>query len=148
MQTMTTLNHRSATPTETRGRRRGRAPVVVAAVAAAVAVWLVARVAGVDLTVDRNSGGDAVNVGLGMVAIASALAGLAGWGLLAVLERVTSRARTIWTNVALCVLVVSLAAPIGAGSNVGTKLALAGTHLAVAAVLIPRLRRTVEPTRR
>ncbi len=147
MHTMTTPDERIATPTGTTQRRQGRALVVVAAVAAAVAVWLVARVAGADLTVEQGSGGGAAHVGLVMVAVMSALAGLAGWGLLAVLERSTSRARALWTYVALGVLVLSLVGPLGAGTTAGTKLALVGAHLATAAVLVAGLRRTVQQAR-
>ncbi len=148
MHTMTTPDQRSATPTEpaptgTTQRRQGRALMVIAAVAAAVAVWLVARLAGADLTVEQGSGGGAAHVGLVMVAAMSAVAGLAGWGLLAVLERSTPRARTLWTYAALGVLVISLVGPLGAGTTAGTKLALMGAHLATAAVLVAGLRRTV-----
>jgi len=147
MHTMTTPDQRSAAPTETTERRQVRALVVVAAVAAAVAVWLVARLAGAALTVEQGSGGDAAHVGLVMVAAMSALAGLAGWGLLAVLERSTPHARTLWTSIALGVLVISLVGPLGAGTTAGTKLALVGAHLATAAVLVAGLRRTVHQDR-
>ncbi len=147
MHTLTAPNQRSSAPTETTERRQGRALVVVAAVAAAVAVWLVARLAGTDLTVEQGAGGGAAHVGLVMVAAMSALAGLAGWGLLAVLERSTPRARTLWDYIALGVLVISLVGPLGAGTTAGTKLALVGAHLATAAVLVPGLRRTAQQAR-
>ncbi|MEA2842402.1 MAG: hypothetical protein QOJ69_73 [Actinomycetota bacterium] len=143
----TTTNQQLATPTETTQRRQGRAWVVIAAVVAAVAVWLVARLAGANLTVEQGSGGGAAHVGLVMVAAMSALAGLAGWGLLAVIERSTPRARTLWTYIALGVLAISLVGPLGAGTTAGTKLALVGAHLATAAVLIPGLRRTADRAR-
>ncbi len=57
MNTMATPDHRSAAPNETTERRQGRTLMVIAAVAAAVAVWLVARLAGADLTVEQGSGG-------------------------------------------------------------------------------------------
>ncbi|MDQ6798775.1 MAG: DUF6069 family protein [Actinomycetota bacterium] len=147
MHTMTTPDQRSAAPTETTQRRQGRALVVIAAVAAAVAVWLVARLAGADLTVRQGSDGGAANVGLIMVTTMSGLMGLVGWGLLAVLERWTPRSRTLWTYLALAVLVISLVGPLGAGTTAGTKLALVGAHLATAAVLVPGLRRTVRQAR-
>jgi hypothetical protein len=66
---------------------------------------------------------------------------LAGWGLLALLEKRTTRARTIWTGVAILVLVASLSLPLAAGTTTSTKVALSVMHLAVAAVLISALRR-------
>jgi hypothetical protein len=147
MHTVTTPNQQRATPTETHERRQGRALVLIAAVVAAVAVWLVARLAGATFTVEQGSRGGATHVGLVMVAAMSALAGLAGWGLLAVVERSTARARTLWTYIALGVLAISLAGPLGAGTTAGTRLALVGAHLATAAVLIPGLRRTVDRAR-
>jgi hypothetical protein len=75
------------------------------------------------------------------VVLTTLLAGLAGWGLLALLERFTTRARRTWIVIALVVLVLSLAAgPLG-GVTAGAKVALACLHLAAGAVLIPLLGR-------
>ena len=81
--------------------------------------------------------------------LAGALAAsLCGWGLLVVLEHRTHRGPAIWTAAAVAVAIASLSLPIAAGVTVASTTALALMHLAVAAVLIPVLRRgTAKPVR-
>jgi lysylphosphatidylglycerol synthetase-like protein (DUF2156 family) len=118
-----------------------RALAVLGATAAALAVWSVAvPLAGTELTVRMN--GMTQSVEPGAVMTASLLAGLAGWALLAALERFGRRPRRTWTVMAVLVLVLSLAGPLGNGVHTATTIALAGMHLAVGAVLIPALRRS------
>lgn len=131
-----------ATGITARATRRTRALAVIGATAATLAVWTVADpLAGVALTVHVGSGASTRQVGPAAVAFVSVLAGLAGWSLLAVLERVTARARPIWIGIALVVLLLSFAGPLGA-ATAAAKVALAGMHLAAAAVLIPALARS------
>jgi hypothetical protein len=119
---------------------RTRALGVGGAVIAAVAVWVVAvPLLGVHLLI-RFGSGAAETVGVDYVIGATLIASLAAWGLLAVLERRTSRARVIWTVVAAVVLLVSLSLPLTAGTTSASKTALALMHIAAAAVLIPTLR--------
>jgi hypothetical protein len=67
------------------------------------------------------------------------VAGLAAWGLLALLERTVARPGRVWAAIALAVLVLSLGGPLGSAGD-GTSMAiLTGMHLVVAAVLIPGL---------
>jgi hypothetical protein len=80
-------------------------------------------------------------VGIGAVVVSSLVGSLARWGLLAILERRYARARTIWTGIAIAALLASFSLPVSAGTTTTTKVALAMMHLAVAAVLIPTLRR-------
>jgi hypothetical protein len=123
-----------ATARRTR-RRRGLA--VLAAAAAALTIWVVAvPLAGAELDVRTNGGTQPV--GPGAVVVASLLAGLAGWALLAVAERVGRRPRRTWTLVAGAVPALSMAGPLG-GVGVVAKLVLVGMHLAVGAVLIGAL---------
>lgn len=89
----------------------------------------------------RFSSGAPQTIGIDFVVGASLVASLSAWGLLALLERRTSRARTIWTAVALVVLPVSLSLPLTAGTTASTRFALALMHVAVATVLIGSLRR-------
>ncbi len=118
-----------------------RALAVAGAAAAALALWALAGpVAGVDLTV--RTGGAEQPVGPASVAVTSVLAGLAAWGLLALLERVTSRPGRAWTIIAVVVLVLSLAGPLGSAVGTASTVTLAGMHLVVAAVLIPVLGRS------
>jgi peptidoglycan/LPS O-acetylase OafA/YrhL len=119
---------------------RTRVISVAGAALAAVAVWAVAALLGSHLLI-RFGDGAPQTVGLGLVAGSSLVASLFAWALLAGLERRTSRARTIWTAVALVVLLVSLSLPLTAGTTMSTKAALALMHVVAAAVLILGLRR-------
>ncbi|MET8908682.1 DUF6069 family protein [Micromonospora sp. NPDC004551] len=123
------------------GRRRERALAVLAAAAATLTVWVAAvPVAGVDL-VARN-GGTEQSVTAVAVGVSTVLAGLAGWALLALLERFTTRARAVWTAAAGLVLLLSLLGPLGGGVGGAATLTLVALHLTAAAVLVPLLRRT------
>jgi hypothetical protein len=113
---------------------------VVGAPAAALAVWALAvPVAGNTLTVRMGTGTQPVEPG--SVLVVSLLVGLAGWALLAVLERFASRPGRIWTIVALAVLVLSLLGPLGSAVGIATMLVLLLMHLAVGIVLVPGLAR-------
>jgi hypothetical protein len=91
----------------------------------------------------RGGSGPIRDLAAGNVVFASALASLAGWALLAVLERVTTRARTIWTSIAVVVAVLSLGGPLTAAAvTTASRAVLAALHVVVAAVLIPLLART------
>jgi hypothetical protein len=141
--TTTPTPARTAGSTPTARRRRTRVLAVVGAAAATLAVWVVADpLAGVDLTVRAGVPATVQRVGPVAVAIVTVLAGLAGWALLAVLERITPRARSVWTVVAVIALGLSLTGPIGGGTTMASTLALVGMHLAAAAVLIPTLARS------
>ena len=119
-----------------------RVVAVTAATAAALAAWvLTGPVAGIDVTV--QSGETIQPVGPGAVTIASLVAGLAAWALLALLERLVRRPRRIWTAVAITVLVLSLAGPLGSGADSASAATLAAMHFVVAAVLIPVLRSSI-----
>ena len=130
-----------ATPT-TRPRR-ARALAVVAAALAALAVWLVTDpLLGFDLAGPTRPGSqELMSITPALVAGTSLVVALAGWALLALLERFTARARTIWTAIALLVALLSLAGPLSAlaSTSAANAVALALMHLAVAAVLIPGL---------
>ena len=126
---------------------RSRAFAVTAAVLAALVVWAVAvPLLGVQLTVRTTPSSSSMQtIGAGFVLAVSLLASLLGWGLLAVLERRTQRAGTVWTVAAGVVLLLSLAGPLTAAVTTGGKVSLVLSHLSVAAVLIPLLRRTASP---
>jgi hypothetical protein len=123
--------------------RRARALVVVAAVLAALAVWLVADpLLGVDLAAPARPGSkELMSITPALVAGTSLVVALAGWALLALLERFTTRAHTTWTAIAVLVALLSLGGPLStlASTTAANGLSLALMHLAVAAVLIPGL---------
>jgi hypothetical protein len=115
------------------------------AVLAAVAGWLLADGAfGVHLAVRSGPGQPEQPIGLAAVLLISALAAALAWGSLALLERITGRARPIWTAIAVVVLVGSLLGPLG-GVSTGARMSLIGLHLLVGGVLIVGLRRTALP---
>jgi hypothetical protein len=118
----------------TKSRTPIRVLTVTSAITAALTVWLVAvPMAGVDLTARAGSG--TLEVGAGHVIVAAMLAGVAGWALLAFLERRTENATRVWTGIAIGVLAVSMIGPLGAETLGGT-LILALMHLVTAAVLV------------
>ena len=115
---------------------------VLAATAAAVAIWIVATLAGADLTVSFGPGQPIQKVTVINVVVAALVGSLAGWGLLALLRRFTANARAIWTVIAIIFALLSLGGPLSTISSTGTKAALVAMHLAVAAVTIVGLRQT------
>lgn len=134
-------------PRCTRQRRRTRALTVVAAAAATFTVWSIAHpLAGADLII--KSGAGPTTVTPIAVVLVTVLAGLAAWGLLALLERFTQRAATIWSWIAGAVLAISLLGPIGSAVGTGATVALLAMHLAAGAVLIPLMVRSSTQCRR
>ncbi|TDD19183.1 DUF6069 family protein [Nonomuraea diastatica] len=135
------MNTSSNTPVHASVNTSARRPLtVIGASAAALACWVLAvPVAGIALTV--RTGGGTQQVGPAAVVVASLLAGLAGWALLAALERFASRAGRFWTIVALVVLALSLLGPLGSAADATARLVLVLLHLIVGAVLIPGLAR-------
>jgi Family of unknown function (DUF6069) len=129
---------------------RARGLAVIAAVLAALAVWLVTDpLLGVDLAAPTGPGSEELlSITPVLVAGTSLIIALAGWGLLALLERFTARPRTIWTAIAVLVGLLSLAGPLStiARTTVANGLSLALMHLAVAAVLIPAWRPPRRPS--
>ena len=122
-----------------RTRRVTRGLAVVAATGATYTVWTAAhQILGVDLELHNGS-----VVSATAVVVATVLAGLAGWALLALLEHFASRA---WPWIALGVLVISLAGPLGSAVGAGATAALIAMHLVAGAVLIPLM--TSSSTRR
>lgn len=118
-----------------------RAATLLGAVAAPAALWwITGPLAGIEITAD--TGGGPAPVGPVAVVIAALVAGIAGWGLLAVLERTTRRPTLIWTWTSVAVLALSLAGPLTSSTSgpAGT-LALVAMHLITGAVLIGLLPR-------
>jgi hypothetical protein len=115
---------------------------VLGATAGAVAIWIVATLAGADLTVSFGAGQPIQKITVINVVVAALVGSLAGWGLLALLRRFTTNARAIWTVIAIIFALLSLGGPLSTISSVGTKVSLVAMHLAVATVTIVGLRRT------
>ena len=125
--------------------RRQRLLTVAGGTLAALAVWAVAEwVVGLDLRMPAfSSGQQPQELNAAVVAVASAVGGLAGWGVLAVLERFSMNADRVWVAVAPIAPLASMGTPLsGHGVSAGDRMALIGMHLAVAAVVIPVLYRS------
>lgn len=137
---MLTATTTSATPDAKQGR--ARALCIAGGAAAAAIAWAIeVPLLGVRLTVRFGAMHPQI-VAAGQVIGAALAAGLIGWLLLAVLDRRTPRARTIWTVTALLVLALSLLLPLAAGTTAAAVTGLLVLHLTVGAVVIPGLART------
>ncbi|MDF5755596.1 DUF6069 family protein [Spongiactinospora sp. TRM90649] len=137
MSMATGKTNESSTP-EVRKRYTRPLSVVYAAVAALL-VWVVAvPVLGVDLRAMMGAAPQVIEPGL--VIGFALLMGMLGWGLLVVLQRVSTRGTTIWTVIASVFFVLSLAGPLGA-VNGAAIITLACMHVVVAATLIGLLPR-------
>jgi hypothetical protein len=120
------------------GRRRLN--VVGFAVGVALIWWaILSQALGIDLVAKQGS---VMHINGVSVFVATLVVSLAGWGLLAILERRTVNARTVWTVVATIFCITSLGSPLLNGIGVDAKLALASLHLVVGACVILGLRRT------
>jgi hypothetical protein len=138
-----TLSHQP--PASAASRPLRRLAAVLAAILMALALWVIATHA-IGINLRSPAFGPAKSptaVTAAMVAVASGLAGLAAWGLLAMIERTSRRPRQIWTAIALTALLLSLAAPLsGHGISGANRIVLGCLHVVVAATLITLLGRS------
>ncbi|MCG5452235.1 DUF6069 family protein [Micromonospora hortensis] len=119
----------------------GRAAVAAGAIVVSVVEYVLLHVAaGVDLAV--RSANSTRQVTVAAVIVATTVAALAGWALLAVLERRTNRSRVWWTSTAVAVLLLSLVIGPPSGVGGGAKVTLALLHLSVGVILIIGLPRS------
>lgn len=139
----TMLDAMNTTQIRTGYTNRNRSLTAVAAMAVATASWGIAHsLLGVELTVGK---GDSLRRIDSLAFTITALGvGFAAWGLLALLERYTDNARTIWTRIAVGVLAVSMLGPLGATTGAAMA-AFAITHLLVGGILIWGMRREPDP---
>lgn len=140
------LTVRAATPgaaATARSRRLMRAGWVAIAALATGTIWVIAvPVAGAHLSARLGAPAATQQVGLATILTVSVLAGLAGWALLAALERFATRPARSWIALATLALAISLAGPLSAGTSTPSKLVLVGMHLAVGGIVIPALAKT------
>ncbi|XSS42869.1 DUF6069 family protein [Propionibacteriaceae bacterium Y1685] len=136
--TSTTVPH-----TET---RRPAAPLskdliaVGAAVVCALVLWGTWALLG-DSDLSVRNGNQTTEVGGVAVAVFTAGIGLLGVGALRLLERVTPKALTIWTILAVAITLISALGPLGA-TSVAAMGVLLGLHAVVAVVLIVAVHRS------
>jgi len=120
--------------------RTRRARAVIGAVGPAVVIWVVVvPLLGHRLIVTGGPPGrEALEIGLAPVVVIA----LAGWGLLALLERLLPRfARRMWTITAVAVLLLSFVPLLAPGMSVATRITLGVPHFAIAGGLIPSMAR-------
>ena len=127
-----------------RSRRAERLLIVAAAAMATSLVWVVASAPlGLELSQPGFGTQPPEALPIWWVAVITVVAGLAGWGVLAIIERVMSRPAVVWLAVSLVALVLSLGGPAsGEGVGAANRLALVAMHLAAGAVLIPSFYRS------
>ncbi|HEU5026436.1 MAG TPA: DUF6069 family protein [Spirillospora sp.] len=135
------MNEMTRTRPATGGVAARRALTVAAAAGAALLVWVAADPIGGAGMQARGQ-----HVGPAAVVAFALLIGLAGWGLLAVMERRAKRPARTWGVTAGIVLGLSMTGPLGA-EGLGTYAALTAMHLVVGAVLIAGLGRTAARAR-
>lgn len=120
--------------------RRIRATAVAGTVIVNGALYPAGRALGVDFKITDPGKTEAHQLILPEIAVFTLLFALLGWAALALLERFTRRARTVWTVLAAAVLTLSLAPIFIEQATAATRAMLVVVHVAVAAVLIPALR--------
>jgi hypothetical protein len=128
------------TITQTARPTRYRLIAVAIAVGVALAIWAVTALAGIELIVTSPLVG-ALTINAILVVVSVVPLAFAAWGVLALLERRSSRGRTLWTRIAIAVLVLSVPPLALLDATLTTKLILATMHIAVGLVLIVMLRR-------
>lgn len=118
-------------------RHNTRWLTVLAAMSAASLLYAIAGpILGINLEVRVGTGVQTVE-GLTVV-VSSLVVGLAGWGLLTVLRKLTAHGSTSWRVVASLVLVVSLLGPLGA-TSLAAGAVLIAMHLVVGGLLLGAL---------
>lgn len=137
----TTVGRAENMPVSGRGRRVGwRISGVLGAGIVNVLIWIVAVPIG-GITIEFvPAEGPATPVGAPELFVFSVAPALAGWLLLALLERFTDQARRIWTISALVVLGLSYVPLLLVGFSTEMTAVFAVMHVAVAIVLIPTFR--------
>jgi len=127
--------------------RAGRIVAIAIAATATGLTWLLGWLVHVDYVVDTPIGTRKITLALTIVATVAA--GIAGWVVIAMLERYTSSPRGVWIALTLAVLVLSVVPVFRTTANIGTQLMLTALHCVAAAVLIPALpQRHTTATRR
>jgi uncharacterized membrane protein YecN with MAPEG domain len=129
------------------GWRAGRIVAIAITATATGLAWLLGRLAHVDYIVDTPIGTRKIT--LALTVVATVAAGIAGWVVIALLERYTSSPRGVWIALTLVVLVVSIVPVFWTAANLDTQIMLTALHCVAAAVLIPALpQRHTTATRR
>jgi hypothetical protein len=114
-------------------RRRRRALGIVATLVVTLAVWLLGHLAGADYWITDSQG--TVRIDAVATTQVTVVLGLVGWGVLALLERLTRYGTTIWTVLAAVVVAASMIPIVLVEATTATRVALVAVHLAVGALI-------------
>jgi hypothetical protein len=144
--TATNAIHQTARPV-VHSVRRARSLAVGGATLATSAIYLAAHAMGTDFALTDPGKSASHALILPEIIVFTLVFSLLGWGALALLERYTRRAKTIWTVLATAVLALSFVPLAIEQATADTKIMLSLIHLAVAAVLVPVLRQGTSRTR-
>lgn len=113
-----------------------RAGTVAAAAVAALVVWAVADLLlGIPLVAQGPPDSPPMEIGAVPTLVVAVGSGLAGWGLLAALERYVPRGRTVWVVIAVAVVLLSLV-PVAGAQGTAAQMVLGLQHLLVGAVVV------------
>jgi uncharacterized BrkB/YihY/UPF0761 family membrane protein len=128
------------TPEDFRIARRHRRMLTMAvAVVVPIIVWALASAAGAEFVVVNPLIGT-LEIDWPLLIVSTLPIALASWGVLALLERLTPRARTIWTIIAVVALALSVVPIAFVDTSDSTRVALGIIHVATGLFLIRMLR--------
>lgn len=122
--------------------RTARPFAVLSGVAAAVIAWVMIHSVG-HVKLEVKNSGKVQTVNLASVIVASLVAGLLAWLVVAVLARRSANARRNWQILGWLGLLVSLSGPLSLATTSSAKAGLACMHLVTAVILVPSLARTL-----
>lgn len=129
-----------------RSKALSRLMVVIAAPLAGVILWaVVTQLLRIDVrTPALNAYQPSAPLGVAYVVVSGLVGGLAGWGVLALIERLApARAALIWTIVGVVVLLLSFGLPLsGTGTNGRSRAILIVFHVLVGGIVIVGMLRT------
>lgn len=129
-----------------RNRQLARAAAIAVTILADWVIRTVGWLAGADFVVlDR---GDVTHVRYSVILIFGTSVATVGWLVITLLERLTVRARGIWTAGALSLLTLSGVPIVYSIASMPTKISLAIINVTTAAIVVPVFRRTVVITKR
>jgi len=128
-------------------RTRARVLTVAGAALAATLVHLVALALGADMDVPAFDGQGTQQIAAVGVTLSALAGALIGWGLALAAGRWSARPRATWLLVVGVGLLLSFVPIVAIDATAATRAVLALEHLAVAAVTIPGLARTLHARR-
>jgi|GEM_PF-2664927 len=132
----------TAAPSASSGSRLARPLAVGSGVVAAVIAWAAIHSIG-HVKLEVKNSGKVQTVNLAAVIVASLVAGLLAWLVVAVLARRSANARRTWQILGWLGLLVSLSGPLSLATTSSAKAGLACMHLVTAIILVPSLARTL-----